>query len=130
MCVVAAGLPATRRLDDSDSRFAGTQLVRSYHQSAIECVALVVVSGIVASTLRLGAVSDLWTTAYGSMLFRKLVFVLVVLGFGLYHWRRVVIPEWDGDTRFRFARSAVIELVVGAVVLAFTALLVSAQLPR
>jgi copper transport protein len=128
-CVVIAGLPAAKRLGDPESRFAGMRLVRAYHASALECVALVLVTGLVAGALRLHAISDLWTTPYGSMLFRKLVFVAGVLGFGYFHWRRIVIPEWDADTRFRFARSAAFELIVGAVVVAFTALLVSTQLP-
>lgn len=129
-CVVLAGVRTTRRLDEPDARFAGVQLVRSYHRSAVECVALVVISGIVAAALRLHAVSELWTTPYGSMLFRKLVFVALVLAIGYYHWRRVVIPDWNDGTRARFTRSATLELIVGAVVVAFTALLVASQLPR
>jgi putative copper export protein len=104
-------------------------LVRSYHNSAIECVALVLISAAVATWLRLSALSDLWTTPYGNMLLRKVFFVVVVLIFGLYHWRRVVNVEWTDDTRFRFRRSAIFELVAGAVVIAFTALLVSTALP-
>ncbi|HXT14454.1 MAG TPA: copper resistance protein CopC [Gemmatimonadaceae bacterium] len=127
--VAFAGLPATRRLPDPDARYAGSRLVRAYHASALECVVLVVISGVIAAALRLRAVSDLWTTPYGSMLFRKLVFVVVVLAFGFFHWRRVVIHDWDTDTRFRFMRSAAFELVFAAVVVAFTALLVSTQLP-
>lgn len=128
-CVVVAGLRTTRSLPDDEGRSAGSQLVRAYHSSALECVTLVLLSGIVAAWIRLNSFSDLWKTPYGSMLFRKLVFVVVVLGFGYFHWRRVVTPEWDADTRFRFARSATFELIFAAVVIAFTALLVSTQLP-
>ena len=90
---------------------------------------LVAGSGLIAAWLRLGAFSDLWTTDYGSMLFRKLVFVVVVLGFGAYHWRTAVIPEWNTKTANSFRRTAIVELVVTAVVIAFTALLVSTALP-
>ncbi|HEX4684692.1 MAG TPA: copper resistance protein CopC [Gemmatimonadaceae bacterium] len=128
-CVLVAGLPPTRRLSDTEAPLAGSRLVRAYHASALECVALVVASGILASCLRLHAFSDLWRTPYGSMLFRKLVFVAVVLGFGYFHWRRVVTRDWDSDTRFRFARSVVLELVAAALVVGLTALLVSTQLP-
>ena len=58
------------------------------------------------------------------------MFVLVALAFGLYHWKRVVTPEWDDDTRFRFQRSATGELIVGAIILAITALLVATALPH
>ena len=49
------------------------------------------------------------------MLFLRSSFVLVALGFGFYHWKRVVTPEWDDDTSFRFQRSATGELIVGAI---------------
>lgn len=126
--IVLSVLPVTKRLG-SDSMKGGSALVRSYHNSTIECVLLVLVSAAVATWLRLPALSDLWTTPYGNMLLRKLFFVVVVLVFGLYHWRRVVNVEWADDTRARFRRSAIVELVAGAVVIAFTALLVSTALP-
>jgi putative copper resistance protein D len=91
---------------------------------------LVVGSGLIAAWLRLGSFSDLWTTDYGSMLFRKLIFVLVVLGIGAYHWRTAVIPEWNAKTGPSFRRTAVVELIVSTVVIAFTALLVSIALPN
>ena len=127
--VVLSALPATRRLSATDSTKAASALVRSYHNSAIESVALVLISAVVAAWLRLPSLSDLWTTPYGNMLLRKLFFVLVVLLFGLYHWRRVVSVEWTDDTRARFRRSAIVELLAGAVVVAFTALLISTALP-
>ena len=130
LCVVVlSAMPAARRLGESESIKAGSALVRSYHNSAIESVALVLISAVVAAWLRLTALSDLWTTPYGTMLLRKVFFVVVVLLFGLYHWRRVVNVEWAADTRARFRRSAIVELLAGAVVLAFTALLVSTALP-
>jgi copper transport protein len=127
--IVLSALPATRRLSATNSTKAGSELVRSYHNSAIECVVLVLVSALVAAWLRLPALSDLWTTPYGNMLLRKIFFVVVVLLFGLYHWRRVVKVDWGDDTRARFRRSAIVELLVGAVVVAFTALLISTALP-
>jgi Uncharacterized protein, homolog of Cu resistance protein CopC len=128
--VLLCGLPATRRGGTSDPRRAGQQLVRAYHRAAVECVVLVLVTALIASWLRLTAVSDLWTTSYGSMLFRKIIFVLIALGIGFYHWRSAVIPEWGDDTRFRFQRSGVGELLIGAVILGLTALLVATALPR
>ena len=63
------------------------------------------------------------------MLFRKTVFVVIVLLFGLYHWRRIIAPAWTDDTMFRFRRSAFGELVFGAIVVGITALLVTLPLP-
>ena len=103
--------------------------LQGFGMRTIEAVVLVLVSAAVAAWLRLPALSDLWTTPYGNMLLRKLFFVVVVLFFGLYHWRRVVTVEWTEDTRARFRRSAIVELFAGAVVVAFTALLISTALP-
>jgi putative copper export protein len=127
--VVLSALPATRQLGAVESVKAGSALVRSYHNSAMESVALVLISAVVAAWLRLPTLADLWTTPYGNMLLRKLFFVVVVLGFGLYHWRRVVSVDWTDETRARFRRSATVELIAGAVVVAFTALLISTALP-
>jgi putative copper export protein/methionine-rich copper-binding protein CopC len=128
--IAMCGLPATKKLGGTAQRIAGRQLVRAYHNAAVQCVTLLLITALIASWLRLDRFSDLWTTDYGSLLFRKIVFVLVALAFGLYHWKRVVTPEWDDDTRFRFQRSATGELIVGAIILAFTALLVATALPR
>jgi putative copper export protein len=58
------------------------------------------------------------------------VFVLVVLGIGAYHWRTAVVPPWTPKTARSFRRTAVVELIVSAVIIAFTALLVSTALPN
>lgn len=128
--VLLCGLPSIRRLDEPRLNDAGASLVRAYHGSAMECVAVVVVSAIIAAWLRFPSVSALWTTPYGLALVRKVIFVLVVLGFGFYHWRRVVIPTWTSHTLSRFRRTAVAELLFGAVVVALTAYLIAQPLPR
>jgi copper transport protein len=128
--MVGVGLPALGRMNPTDAPRAGSSLTRAYHTAAVDGVALVVLSGVIAAYLRLPAFNALWTTDYGSWLFRKLVFVLIALAFGAYHWRRVVIPEWTDDTRRRFSRSAFGELVVGLVIIALTSILVSTSLPQ
>jgi copper transport protein len=128
--MVGVGLPALGRMNPADAPRAGSSLTRAYHTAAVDGVILVVLSGVIAAFLRLPAFNALWTTDYGSWLFRKLVFVLIALAFGAYHWRRVVTPEWTDDTRRRFGRSAFGELVVGVVIVALTSVLVSTSLPQ
>jgi len=128
--MVGIGLPALGRINPADAPRAGSSLTRAYHTAAVDGVILVVLSGVIAAFLRLPAFNALWTTDYGSWLFRKLVFVLIALAFGAYHWRRVVTPEWTEDTRRRFGRSAFAELVVGVVIIALTSMLVSTSLPQ
>ena len=130
IAVVLCGLPATMRLDPPEQRRAGRNLVISHHRAALACVAIVLLTGLVAAWLRLTSIDDLWTTPYGDLLFRKTVFVGGVLLFGLYHWLFVARPQWSDKTALRFTRSAAFELMAGAIVVAFTALLVSSALPR
>jgi putative copper export protein/methionine-rich copper-binding protein CopC len=127
--VLLSGLPALRSLDDVERPRAGSRLVRSFHHAAVQCVALVVATAAIAAWLRLGAVDALWTTSYGRILMLKIALVVVLLMFGWYHRRTAVVPEWEGGTKSRFLRSAVGELLVGALVLAVTAVLVGTALP-
>jgi copper transport protein len=127
--VLLCGLPAVRSLDEAKLNDAGGRLVRAYHGAAIECVVVVVLSAILAAWLRFPSVSALWTTPYGLALLRKTIFVLVILAFGFYHWRRVVIPTWTSHTLSRFRRTAIAELLFGAVVVALTAYLIAQPLP-
>jgi len=96
----------------------------------MECVALVIISAIVAAWLRLSSIGQLRTTPYGGLLFLKIMLVCVILIFGFYHWRRVVTPQWTAETKFRFQRTATLELLVAALVVAVTAALVSTPLPE
>jgi copper transport protein len=127
--VLLAGLPALRPLNGAERARAGSRLLRSYHQSAMECVALVIVTAVIAAWLRLGTLDALWTTAYGRILMIKIGLVLVVLGFGVYHSRTVVIHDWHDDTKVRFQRTATVELLVGALIVAVTAVLAATALP-
>jgi putative copper export protein len=103
--------------------------VISHHRAALACVAIVLLTGLAAAWLRLTSIDDLWTTPYGNLLFRKTIFVMGVLLFGLYHWLFVALPQWSDKTGLRFTRSAAFELMAGAIVVAFTALLIATALP-
>jgi putative copper export protein/methionine-rich copper-binding protein CopC len=127
--VTLCGLAATRRMELSGGTAASRQLVRAFHRSAIACVTIVLVTAVVAAWLRLTSVSDLWVSTYGRVLLLKIAFAAVLLGFGWFHWRTVVVPEWTDDTRFRFRRSVAFELVFGAGIVAVTAVLVTTTLP-
>jgi copper transport protein len=127
--VLLAGLPALRPMNGAERARAGSRLLRSYHQTAMECVTLVIVTAVIAAWLRLGTLDALWTTAYGRVLLIKLSLVLVVMAFGLYHSRTVVTPDWHDDTKVRFQRTATVELLVGALVVAVTAVLAATALP-
>ena len=121
--------PAIASLDQAQESRAGSRVVRAYHASAVESVAIVAISALAAAWLRLPSVGALWGTAYGRILLIKFCVVLVVLAFGGYHWRTVISVEWGTGTAGKFRRSAAAELVVGAIVIAITAVLISTPLP-
>ena len=128
--LMMAGLPSVKRLAHKASSDHGSRLLKSFHSSATECVVLVVATALVSSWLRLGAFDALWKTPYGNMLLRKVFFVAVALALGLYHARRIVPATWSDDVVARFKRSAFAELIIGLVIVGFTALLISMPLPR
>jgi putative copper export protein/methionine-rich copper-binding protein CopC len=128
-CVVLCGLPVLRRIDEQRRALAGSQLVRSYHRAAIECVVLTIGTALVAAWLRLPHLESLWTTPYGLALLRKIVVVVFVLGIGLFHWRTAVLKDWVASTAKQFRLSAALELALGLVVIGLTVVLISTELP-
>jgi len=129
LAVVLCGMPAAATLNVAAANERGSRLIRSYHRTATECVTIVVISALVAAWTRFPSLPSLWTTPYGWALIRKTIAVAVIVGLGIYHWRRVVIPDWTTDVRARFRRTAVAELFFGAIVLALTAVLLTRPLP-
>lgn len=131
--VVLCGLVATRRADTARSPRLSQQLIRAYHRSAVECVAIVLVTaiaGIGVAWYRLEQPTIFWSTAYGRLLLLKMAFAAALLGFGFFHWRTAVIPEWTDDTGFRFKRSVAFELLIGAGIIGVTAVLITSGLTR
>ena len=122
-------LPALGSLERAREPQIGSRVVRAYHASAVECVVLVLISALVAAWLRLPRLDALWMTTYGQVLLLKICVVLVILGFGWYHWRTAVSVDWSSRTGDKFRRSAAAELVLGAIVIAITAILISTPLP-
>lgn len=121
--------PAIGALEQVQESRVGSRVVRAYHATAVESVAIVAISALLAAWLRLPAVNALWSTTYGRILLIKVCVVLVVLAFGGYHYRSAVSVEWGAGTAGKFRRSAAAELVVGAIVVAITAVLISTPLP-
>lgn len=74
--VFAVAAPATAALADDERRRVRLALVQRFSRLALASVALVAVSGIGRALWELGAVSQIWSTAYG----RTLVIKTVVFG--------------------------------------------------
>ena len=123
--VVIVGIPAALRGETEDRGLAVADLVDAFSPTALAFAGITATTGVFAAWLHLGTVSALWNTAYGQTLLVKLAVLSVVGATGAYNWLRVrpVLGDLEGAQRVR--RSASVELAVGALVLAVTAVLVA-----
>jgi putative copper export protein len=99
-------------------------LVPAFSRLAIVSVAVLMVTGVVASWVHLGSLAALTATDYGRLLSIKLILVGMVLVLGATNWR-VLTPRLGapgGPAALR--RAAVAELALGQLVLLVTAVLV------
>ena len=115
------------RLDRADRNRAFLRFSRV----ATLLVGVVLVAGIYLGLLRLSALSDLWSTAYGQVLIVKIVLVALALAWGAAH-RFLVRPRLERGAEpagGRVGRSLVGESLVGVAVLLVAAVLVSTAPP-
>ena len=85
-------------------------------------------AGTVVAWRYLGTVEALWTTAYGQALLLKIATLLVVAATGGYNWR-VVLPRLRAGQSAPIGVTASLEIGVGVLLLAVTAVLVSLGAP-
>jgi putative copper export protein len=129
LVLLAAGIPAARRLGEGRRGEGVAALVAAFTPTALLFAGILVATGLFAAWLHLGPVQNLWQSEYGRTLLLKLGVLVLVFGTGAYNFLRVA-PVLGGDTGTRrLRRSAGFELAVGAVVLAVTAVLVATSPP-
>ena len=129
LAVVLVGIPIALRLGPGDRGPAVAALVNAFSPTALFFAGAVAATGVFAAWLHLGSVPELWESAYGRTLLLKLAVLSVVFGTGAYNWLKVKPALGDEVAAGRLRRSAVLELAVGAVVLAVTAVLVATATP-
>lgn len=105
-------------------------LVRAFHPLALTCAAVVIVTGLVATWMRLPTLASLYESTYGRILLLKLAFVALVVVMGALNWRRMLPRLGDDHAARRLTRTAGAELTIAALVLAATAVLVSTSPPE
>ena len=105
-------------------------LVNGFSPLALVSGGILVLTGVITALRHLNPFSSLWTHPYGWVLIWKLVFVAVVFGLGAWNWRRARPSLGSESAAVAIRRSSIRELVVAAIVLAFTAVLVSIPSPR
>jgi copper transport protein len=130
LCVVLmVGIPAMRRLTDGNPDAAVSALVNSFHPMALLCAPLAILAGVGNSVLRLGSFSALSSTGYGRVLIVKVCVALLVAGSGAYNSTRVRRRLGTPDATTSLRKTATIELLLAALVLAATTVLVSSAVP-
>jgi putative copper export protein/methionine-rich copper-binding protein CopC len=129
LLVVTVGIPVALRRTDGDRGKSVAALVNAFSPTALLFAGVVVATGVFAAWLQLGTVSALWESAYGRTLLLKLALLSVVFGTGAYNWLRVKPALGSEVAAGRLRRSAAVELGVGVVVLAVTAVLVATATP-
>ena len=106
-------------------------IINAFTPVALTAATLVAITGATTAWLHLKRLPNLWTTDYGRALIIKLCFVIAVVVMGWWNWKRVKPSLAGGDQSVaRLNRSATTEVVLGAIVLAVTAVLVSLPSPR
>lgn len=129
LAVVAIGVPLALRLEPDRRGRTIADLITSFSPTAMVFAGFVAATGVFASWIHLTGLPDLWTTPYGRILLLKLVLLLGVFGAGAYNWRRVKPSLGSEDAGRSLRRSATVELMIGLLVLAVTAVLVATPLP-
>jgi putative copper export protein len=110
---------------------AVANIVHAFTPVALTAATIVAITGATTAWLHLKHLSALWESEYGKALMVKLLFVLAVVTAGWWNWKRVKPSIAGGeDGVARINRSASIEVALGAIVLAATAVLVSLPSPR
>jgi putative copper resistance protein D len=84
-----------------------------YSRLALGCFVVIAVTGAANAWVRLGALSQLWHSTYGVLVFGKIVALLVLGSAGALHRART-LPALRGGRRFAFVRLATGELLVFA----------------
>lgn len=130
--LVVAGLaPLLRSGVVSERRgHLAARMIQAFSPLALGAAMALVILGIVAAARHLGAPAALWTTPYGGAFVAKMGVVAVVFALGAWNGFRQR-PHATGVSGARaLRRTAIVELVAAAIVLAVTSIVVSLPSPR
>ena len=128
LVLVAAGLPAILELPTDRRGAEATAMVAAFSPAALVFAGLAVVTGVFATWVHAGLLPS-FATPYGRTLAIKVVAFLAVAALGAYNWRRVRPKLGEPAVASHLRRSATLELVGAAIVLAVTAVLVATPPP-
>lgn len=131
LVLTSIALSAVHPVDPTRRGTVAALLVNRFSQTALFCVALTLITGIVAAWLHVGTWAALWRSTYGRTLLLKLGVLAFVVAVGAYNWRIVqpaLAREATGSVQ-SLRRSATLELICGAAVIVVTAILMATPIP-
>ena len=128
--LVVIGLTPLMRAEARERRGTlAADMVNGFSPLALVSGGMVVLFGLITAWTNLGSVPALWSTPYGVMLIRKLIFVAVVFALGAWNWRRQRPTLGSDDAARSIRKSSMTELAVAFVVLLLTSVLVTMPAP-
>ena len=128
--LLATAWGATRRNSGSRREQVVAALVDGYSPLALTGGLTAMAAGVVLGLAYVGSITELWTTTYGRALLIKVAILVGVAAVGAWNWRRVRPALGAAPGAGRLRRSATVELVLGTMLLATTAVLVALPAPR
>ncbi len=114
----------------ADRERAVAAVVHAYSPIALFGAGMAVALGVVLAWLNVGSIAGFWSTSYGRALVLKVGLLTGVAALGAFNWLRVRPALGAAPGAARLQMSATTELVIGAALLAVTAVLVALPSPR
>lgn len=122
-------LPQLVRISADHRLLLARNLLRAFSPLALTCAAVLVITGAASAWLQLRDLGLLFGSAYGLVLVRKVVVVLLIAALGAYHWR-VVQPSLNTERSIaRLRMSIALDVVLVLLVLILTAFLTGTTPP-
>ena len=112
----------------ADPSFELAPMIRAYSAIALPAGLVTIGCGLIVGWRYVGGLNALFSTEYGNVLLGKLGALAGIAATGAYNWR-VVLPQLLAGHTTPLSRSARVEIVLGMVLLAVTAVLVSLAAP-
>ncbi len=129
LSVAACGL-AGRTPKTSADHATVARMIATFSPIALTGAGIAVGAGALLAYAYVGDLASLWGTTYGRMLLLKLGLLAVTMALGAWNWRRVSPRLGSAEGTEQLRRSATVELIIGGLILAATAVLVALPAPR
>ncbi|MEO8138914.1 MAG: CopD family protein [Gemmatimonadota bacterium] len=130
LSILVAGLRAITTPSLPRDHAAVARMITVFSPVALTGAGLAVGAGLLMAYAYIGDFASLWGTTYGRTLLVKTGLLVITMALGAWNWRRVTPRLGSSRGTSELTRSATIELCIGALLLAATAVLVALPAPK